>query len=43
MDIPEGMETLKIRMDAHSANALSMAQWLEKQPNVLLCLARITT
>jgi len=31
----KGMETLKIRMDAHSANALSVAQWLEKQPNVL--------
>lgn len=30
----KGMETLKIRMDAHSANALSVAQWLEVQPNV---------
>jgi len=30
----KGMETLKIRMDAHSANALQLAQWLEKQPNV---------
>ena len=30
----KGMETLKIRMDAHSANALSMAQWLEAQTNV---------
>ncbi len=30
----KGMETLKIRMDAHSANALSMAQWLETQANV---------
>jgi O-succinylhomoserine sulfhydrylase len=26
------METLKIRMDAHSANALELARWLEKQP-----------
>ena len=26
----KGMETLKIRMDAHSANALQLAQWLEK-------------
>jgi O-succinylhomoserine sulfhydrylase len=30
----KGMETLKIRMDAHSANALQVAQWLEAQPNV---------
>ena len=30
----KGMETLKIRMDAHSANALALAQWLEAQPNV---------
>ena len=30
----KGMETLKIRMDAHSANALAVAQWLEAQPNV---------
>ncbi|RFC35199.1 MAG: O-succinylhomoserine sulfhydrylase [Candidatus Nitrotoga sp. LAW] len=30
----KGMETLKIRMDAHSANALSVAQWLEAQNNV---------
>ena len=29
-----GMETLKIRMEAHSANALEMARWLESQPNV---------
>ncbi|MCH6584283.1 MAG: O-succinylhomoserine sulfhydrylase [Nitrosomonadaceae bacterium] len=32
--ILKGMETLKIRMDAHSANALEMARWLEIQPNV---------
>jgi len=30
----KGMETLKIRMDAHSANALQLARWLEIQPNV---------
>ena len=30
----KGLETLKIRMDAHSANSLAMAQWLEVQPNV---------
>ena len=30
----KGMETLKIRMDAHSANALQLARWLETQPNV---------
>ena len=29
-----GMETLKIRMEAHSANALEIARWLESQPNV---------
>ncbi len=30
----KGLETLKIRMDAHSANALELAKWLEAQPNV---------
>ena len=30
----KGLETLKIRMDAHSANALQLARWLEAQPNV---------
>jgi O-succinylhomoserine sulfhydrylase len=30
----KGMETLKIRMDAHSAGALELARWLEVQPNV---------
>ena len=30
----KGLETLKIRMDAHSANALALAKWLEAQPNV---------
>ena len=32
--ILKGLETLKIRMQAHSENALQMAQWLESQPNV---------
>jgi len=30
----KGLETLKIRMDAHSANALELATWLEAQPSV---------
>lgn len=30
----KGLETLKIRMEAHSANALLLAQWLEAQPQV---------
>ena len=30
----KGLETLKIRMDAHSANALELGRWLEAQPNV---------
>ncbi|MDZ4202647.1 MAG: O-succinylhomoserine sulfhydrylase [Gallionella sp.] len=30
----KGLETLKIRMDAHSAGALELARWLEAQPNV---------
>jgi O-succinylhomoserine sulfhydrylase len=30
----KGLETLKIRMDAHSANALELATWLEAQPGV---------
>ncbi len=30
----KGLETLKIRMDAHSAAALELARWLEAQPNV---------
>ncbi|MGH8743723.1 MAG: O-succinylhomoserine sulfhydrylase [Burkholderiales bacterium] len=28
----KGLETLKIRMDAHSTNALQLARWLESQP-----------
>jgi O-succinylhomoserine sulfhydrylase len=30
----KGMETLPIRMQAHSANALELARWLEAQPGV---------
>src|SRR5215510_1078725 len=30
----QGIETLAYRMDAHSRNALTVAQWLEKQPSV---------
>lgn len=32
--ISKGLETLKIRVEAHAGNALKMAQWLESQPNV---------
>jgi O-succinylhomoserine sulfhydrylase len=32
--ILKGMETLKIRMEAHSANALEVARWLEAHPAV---------
>lgn len=30
----KGLETLQLRMEAHSAHALQLAQWLEQQPNV---------
>ncbi len=30
----KGLETLHVRMDAHSRNALELAQWLEQQPQV---------
>ena len=30
----KGLETLELRMQAHSAAALSLAQWLEQQPQV---------
>lgn len=30
----KGLETLRLRMQAHSANALEIAHWLEQQPNV---------
>ncbi len=32
--ILKGLETLSIRMRAHSSNALALAQWLETQPQV---------
>ncbi len=30
----KGLETLKLRMNAHCANALELARWLEQQPQV---------
>jgi len=30
----KGLETLELRMNAHSASALALAQWLDQQPNV---------
>jgi len=30
----KGLETLRIRMEAHSAGALELARWLESHPNV---------
>ncbi len=30
----KGLETLSLRVKAHSANALALAQWLEQQPRV---------
>jgi O-succinylhomoserine sulfhydrylase len=30
----KGLETLQLRMNAHSANALALAEWLESQPAV---------
>lgn len=30
----KGLETLKLRMDAHSQAALALAQWLESQPQI---------
>ena len=32
--ILKGMETLKLRMEAHSRNALEIARWLEQQKNI---------
>jgi O-succinylhomoserine sulfhydrylase len=32
--ILKGLETLALRMEAHSRNALALAQWLEAQPGV---------
>ena len=31
----KGLETLSLRMQAHSANALALAQWLQQQPGVV--------
>lgn len=30
----KGLETLRLRMDAHSANALALAEWLTEHPSV---------
>lgn len=30
----KGLETLRLRMEAHSANAQALAQWLQQQPQV---------
>lgn len=30
----KGLETLRLRMEAHSANALELAQWLDKQKGI---------
>ena len=30
----KGLETLRLRMDAHSVSALELAQWLQQQPQV---------
>ncbi|MFN3712924.1 MAG: O-succinylhomoserine sulfhydrylase [Alcanivoracaceae bacterium] len=30
----KGLETLSLRMKAHSANALALAQWLQQQPGI---------
>ncbi|MGD8176457.1 O-succinylhomoserine sulfhydrylase [Marinimicrobium sp. ARAG 43.8] len=30
----KGLETLRLRMEAHSRNALALAQWLQEQPQV---------
>jgi len=32
--ILKGLETLRIRMDAHASNALVLARWLEEQPGI---------
>ncbi len=32
--LSKSLETLKVRMDAHCANALAMAQWLDEQPQI---------
>ncbi len=30
----KGLETLRLRMEAHSRNALALAQWLQQQPGI---------
>lgn len=30
----KGLETLRLRMEAHSANAMALAQWLDTQPGI---------
>ena len=30
----QGIETLKFRMEAHSSNALAVAEWLERHPDI---------
>jgi O-succinylhomoserine sulfhydrylase len=30
----KGLETLRLRMDAHSANAMALAHWLQRQPQI---------
>lgn len=30
----KGLETLRLRMDAHSANAKALAEWLDQQPQI---------
>ena len=30
----KGLETLRLRMDAHSSNAMALAEWLEQQPGI---------
>jgi O-succinylhomoserine sulfhydrylase len=38
--ILKGLETLKIRVETHSRNALQLAQWLESHPKVAYFLSR---
>jgi O-succinylhomoserine sulfhydrylase len=30
----KGLETLRLRMEAHSANAMALARWLQRQPQI---------
>ena len=38
--LAKGLETLPLRMRQQSANALEVAQWLERQPQVKRVLTR---